>query len=458
MQPSGAGGAGGLVRDGGAAGSDGGKVDGSPGGAAGGAAVGGSGGSAAGGAAGSAGGGGGGASGGAAGTAGNGGMAGAGVAGAAGTGIAGAGGLSGNGGTAGASGGMAGSISGRGGSAPAETGTIYAVLAQCPSPDCFAVGIVAIDVASGVAVRDTSLFRATDLAYRNGALLVARDGGHTRISVLDPDTLAVVGTRFLPWDPRRAVFSRDGRYMYAIHVMDIASLDIRNGEGYLSQVRIADGVTTAEIRLWTGHQVDEVGIAMDPTDTLLGLTANSSADPRVAMVRINGESLSVVHDIAPQPFSTSNCRRRIRNPAFDRAGALLAVHDPNCDALDVYDVATGALSSPASVLFDRGEGINLYGSVVADSLGQFWSVDEENLFRTSAVDVTRRATFPLGVLTTASLVVDPTGRNVYLFADDPRRNGVFKVDLETGATTRLPWNLDLIPYDSPIATMTYATR
>ena len=152
------------------------------------------------------------------------------------------------------------------------------------------------------------------------------------------------------------------------------------------------------------------------------------------------------------------CRRSIRDLAFDRAGALLAAYDKNCEAFDVYDVATGALSSPASVLFAGGNGSTSYGSVIADSLGQFWSVDEDNLFRTSAVDVTRQAIFPLGVPTAASLVVDPTGRNVYLFAHDPRRNGVFKVDLETGATTRLPWNLDLIPYDTSITTMTYATR
>jgi len=44
-----------------------------------------------------------------------------------------------------------------------------------------------------------------------------------------------------------------------------------------------------------------------------------------------------------------------------------------------------------------------------------------------------------------TVATDFRGQTIYFVADDPRRNGIFTIDSATGAGTRLPWNLDLVP-------------
>jgi DNA-binding beta-propeller fold protein YncE len=330
--------------------------------------------------------------------------------------------------------------------------TIFAALAQC-NTDCVVGTLVAVDVTSGRAVRDTTLLGTSDLAYRNGKLLVARSSGHTRISILDPETLAVVDTRVLPWDPQRAVFSSDGRYMYALRA-----------QRHVSQVRIADGVVTASVSIGSNLTEPPVltGIAIDPTEQLLGITSSDFNTREelgeVTLVRIAGESLAIAHTLQSQPIPNSNCSRIPANPAFDRSGARLATFDANCEVFDVYVSSTGVFESIASARFPRGNGSNYYGNTISDVGGQFWAMDEEHLFRSNPTDPLRHASYPLGVPSNAGLVTDVTGSTIYLFPHDPRRNGVFIVNPDTGARTRLTWSLDLVPYDSLITAMTYAVR
>jgi DNA-binding beta-propeller fold protein YncE len=327
---------------------------------------------------------------------------------------------------------------------------LYAVTA-CPDSTC-AQGnsLVAIDIKEGRAVAQAWLGGANTIAYRSGALLVAGGGGTTRISIVDPTTLAVIRTQLLPWDPVAAAFSADGTVMFAAH-----------GEGYVSRVLVADGTVTGEIQVPPADgevgPISPVGLALDPTETFLGVTGFNGGVSNVAAIRISDQSLTLAFNWLSQPFASSNCDREAEGPGFDRAGTVLAAFDRNCGAFDVYDLATGALDQTASVLFARPYGVSSYATTIADAGGRFWAGNAGSLYRTSLTDPTQQATFTFGP-TTGGLVTDGAGQTIYAFKGDPRTNGVFTVDPTSGVASQLAWNLDLIPLGAEIVTLTYGSR
>ena len=214
---------------------------------------------------------------------GTGGASAAGRGGAGPAGLAGSAAGTGGAGTAGAAGSTAGTggAGASGGGAGAGPPALYLAIQQNtvngttdPTND-----LIRIDIASGVAVADVSLNGISAIAYRGGTLLVPRAYGYTRVSVLDPNSLAVLRTLLLPWDPARAVFSTDGRWMYAGH-----------GDRHISRVRMADGVITGSVQIPPSSVEDSSGeiegLALDPTETLLvATTFRSDGTGQVAMVR-----------------------------------------------------------------------------------------------------------------------------------------------------------------------------
>jgi DNA-binding beta-propeller fold protein YncE len=322
---------------------------------------------------------------------------------------------------------------------------LYAVTGCGVSP-CDGNGVVAIDVTQKRAVAQAALYGANAIAYR-GELLVAGGSGTTRISVLDPVTLGVTRTQTLPWDPSAAAFSADGAVLYAAH-----------DDGYVSMVQVSDGSVTAEIQVppapGSTGPIQIVGLALDPTETFVGVTAFDGSSSSVAAIRITGQALAVAFNVASQPFPSSNCSRNAAGPAFDRAGTALATFDRNCGAFDVYDLASGALDPTASVLFARPYGSSLNASTIADAGGRFWADNAGSLYRTSLTDATQQASFSFGP-TTGGLVTDEAGQTIYAFKGDPRTNGVFTIDPASGAATQLDWNLDLVPLGAEIVTATY---
>ncbi len=342
------------------------------------------------------------------------------------------------------------------GGLPTSTSTsngpvIYAVTGCNDNTSCAGEsGVVAIDITQGRAVTQASLDGANAIAYRNGALLVAGGAGTTRISIIDPATLTVTRTQILPWDPAAAAFSADGTVMYAVH-----------DSSYLSLVTVADGTVTAEIQVpppdgATGP-ISIVGLALDPTETFLGVTGWEGNDSSVAAIRITGQTLVVVSNWLSQPFPSSNCSREAEGPAFDRAGTALATFDRNCSAFDVYDLAAGTLDPTASVLFERADGSSLNANTIADAGGRFWAGNAGSLYRTSLTDPNQQSSYAFGP-TTAGLVTDSGGQTIYAFTGDPRTNGVFTIDPATGVASQLAWNLDLVPLGAEIVALTYASR
>ncbi len=334
---------------------------------------------------------------------------------------------------------------------PSGAPALYLVTGCADATACAGANdLVAIDVAHGRAIKDVSLNGANAIAYRNGALLVAGGAGTARISTVDADTLEVIRTQLLPWDPGAAVFSADGTVMYAAH-----------DDGYVSQVRVADGSVTAEIRVLPADGSTEplsiVGLALDPTETFLGVTCFNGSSSGVAAIRITNQTLSVAFNWPSQPFASSNCSRDAAGPAFDRSGTALATFDRNCGAFDVYDLTSGALDPAASVLFARPDGSSLFSNTVADAGGRFWAANDGNLYRTSLSDATQEGTFSFDP-STGGLVTDEAGQTIYAFKGDPRTNGVFTIDPSSGAATQLSWNLDLVPLGAEVVTLTYASR
>ncbi|HLK89715.1 MAG TPA: hypothetical protein VKZ18_07470 [Polyangia bacterium] len=331
---------------------------------------------------------------------------------------------------------------------PSSTGPILYAVTGCGGGPCDGNGLVAIDVAQKRAVAQAALYGAIALAYRNGQLLVAGGSGTTRISIVDPVTLAVTRIQTLPWDPSAAAFSSDGSVLYAAH-----------DDGYVSQVRVSDGAVTAEIQVApaTGsagpNQI--AGLAVDPTDSFVGITGFDGVSSSVTAIRISGQTLAVAFNVASLPFASSNCERQAQGPGFDRAGTALATFDRNCGAFDVYDLASGALDATASVLYARPYGTSFNASTIADAAGRFWADNAGNLYRTSLTDTGQQASFAFSP-STGGLVTDGTGQTIYALKGDPRSNGAFTIDPASGAATQLDWNLDLVPLGAEIVTVTYA--
>ena len=396
--------------------------------------------------------------GGAGGTSGDGGAGGRGGAGAAGTagvagvagsmGVAGAGGAAGTAGAGGAGGtavagfgGAAGStgLAGAGGAAGSGTSqpTLYLAIQQNTSGGTTLPNeLIRIDVTSGAAVADVSLNGISAIAQRAGTLLVARAYGYTRVPVLDPNTLAVLRTLLVPWDLDRAVFTADGRFMYAGH-----------GDGYVSRVRMADGAVTGTVQIpptFASNAVGTIeGLALDPSETSLAATTfGADAIGQVAMVRITGDSLALERYWVPPMFSESSCLREPGTPAFGRAGTSFATFDRNCAVFEVYDATNGSPKITAT-MFVRPDGARGFSSMIVDALDQFWTANYDSVYRMGA-DRTQQSMYSIGGLG-GMFAATADGQTIYFIADDPRRNGIFTVDPTTGTGTRLAWNLDLIP-------------
>ncbi len=109
------------------------------------------------------------------------------------------------------------------------------------------------------------------------------------------------------------------------------------------------------------------------------------------------------------------------------------------------------------MIYGDRRGISSFRSAVQDELGQVWTSSGASYYRYNRASPARNAVYPIEV-GASGMVIDPTGRTIFLFADDPRTNGVFAIDPETGNRTRLAWNLDLIPLGALPVAMTYAAR
>jgi hypothetical protein len=335
------------------------------------------------------------------------------------------------------------------GEAGASRPTIYVALVS--EGGSFPDELVLLDVTSGRALVDASLNGASAIAYRGGALLVARSYGYTRLDVLDPDTLAIRRTQTLPWDPEQVAFAADGLSVFVGH-----------GDGYVDRVRVSDGAVLGEVQIPPPpgdpgpNQIE--GLALDPAGTRLAVTTiDGGSVYGVALVEIAGNALTVSRQWVPPPFSTSNCDRQPASPAFDRGGSVLATFDRNCGAFDVYDAATGSLSSTASVMFTRPDGASPFSNTIVDSLGQFWASNDAAVYRTSVTDPTRQSMFSYGA-SNGLLTTDSTGQTIYFVADDTRLHGVYTIDPATAIGTLQTWNLDLVPLTSYPAAIAYADR
>lgn len=163
--------------------------------------------------------------------------------------------------------------------------------------------IVMVDVAAQRATLDTTLIGIRAMAYHDGKLFVARGAGYTRVSILNAETLAVERTQVLPRDPTAAVFSSDCAYLYAAH-----------GDGYVAQVRMADGAVTADVLVPLIGPLDSsvnnaiFDLTISPSQTLLGTTTFYSGDGSgVGLNAIAGETLALAHQWMSPQFGTSNC-------------------------------------------------------------------------------------------------------------------------------------------------------
>jgi hypothetical protein len=314
--------------------------------------------------------------------------------------------------------------------------------------DLASTNLTRIDVATGP-LTNVPLSGSIALAYRNGSLFVARGLGESGFCVIDPDSLAVVRTQTLPWDPVAAVFSSDGRYMYASH-----------GDGYVAKVRIADGVVTSEIQIPPSDLGPPlVGfLALDPAETLLAGTAQHyGAGGSVHLMRIEGDTLALDHQWDPSPFAGDNC---VRNPsplAFDRTGAFLAAYDDYCSAFEAYDVASRTLDTGSRVIYGIGKGTGVAPMAIADGSGQFWATNYSGYYRLNVTHPSRSAAFPSDP-PVGGIVADQTGTTIYLFQHNPRVEGVFSLDPQTGDRTPVQWNFDSVDIDSFVFALAYARR
>jgi hypothetical protein len=343
------------------------------------------------------------------------------------------------------------------GGAPGDGGTrsyVYLAMASTalmPSV-YYPTDIVMVDVAAGSATTDTTLIGTVAMAYHGGQLLVARGAGYTRVSILNAETLAVERTQLLPWDPIAAVFSSDGRYLYASH-----------GDGYVSQVRMADGVVTADVlvplpaALAPGTNNGVGGLAISPSQKLLGTTTIYSGDGSgVGLISIDGEQLTLAHQWMSQPFADSNCARFAQSPAFDHANRWLVTFDQNCGAFDIYDLLAGGLTPGGSVLLANPGGSAPYVNTVEDALGRFWAIGYKLLFTVDPTAPGQHAMYPFGE--SVGILTNDPARALYAWRESPRLDGVFTVDPSTGTATQLPWNLDLISEQAIVAQTIWVER
>jgi hypothetical protein len=309
-----------------------------------------------------------------------------------------------------------------------------------------------VDVEAGRTTLDTTIIGTLAMAYHDGKLLVARGAGYTRVSILNAATLEVEGTQVLPWDPTAAAFSSDAKYLYAAH-----------GQGYVAQVRLADGVVTADVLVPRPDQINAgddngiVDLAIAPSQKLLGTTAVHSGDgSSVATIAIDGETLTLTHQWMSQPFTDSNCVRFAESPVFDHASRWLVTFDRNCGAFDIYDLAAGDLTPGGSVLLSRPDGFTAYASMVEDALGHFWAAGYMGLYEVDPAAPGQHAVYPFGPA--GGIMMNDPARALYLWQENPRVDGVFTIDPSTGTATQLPWNLDLLSELAIIAEATWVDR
>jgi len=301
--------------------------------------------------------------------------------------------------------------------------------------------IVMVDVAAGRAVLDTTLMGTVAMVYQEGKLLVARGSGNACVSVLNADTLAVERTQMLPWDPIAAVFSSDGKYLYASH-----------GNGYLSQVRMADGAVTADLFVPLPAQVDVnvddgIGnVAISPSQKLLGTTTSYSGEGTgVGLIEISGETLSLAHQWFNLPTADATCLPGFSSLRFDHTNRWLSVFDSQCGSIDIYDVVAGELTPGGSVKLADVTGGPPFIGTAEDSSGRFWAIGYQWLYWIDPTAPAQHGVFPIGDApgdSPAGILLNDPARTLYLW-NNPRVEGVFTIDPSTGNRTKLPWNLDL---------------
>ena len=338
-----------------------------------------------------------------------------------------------------------------GGEVEGSTGPrLYVAFAQSIGNTVFPDDVVRIDISEGSAVVDATILGITAMAERKGSLLVARSYGYSRICVLDRDSLAILKTVLLPWDPDSVAFSGDGRYMYAGH-----------GEGYVARLQVDDGQVTGDVQLpmqQDGASAKIVGLALDPTESRLVVVATDGALSTVAQLEVAGNVLTFVRQWSPPMFSDSNCAREPFTPIFDRTGARFATFDPNCSNFDIYDAASGSLDPSASVRFPRPDGVSYFENIVLDALGQVWTGNFYAVYRTGMMDSSRQAMFSFDPLGAPLLAINGSGDTIYAITNDPRANGIFTIDTASGARTQLALNLDRIPLGGIPMSATFVSR
>jgi len=312
--------------------------------------------------------------------------------------------------------------------------------------------IVMVDVATQRATLDTTLIGTLAIAYHDGKLFVARGAGYTRVSILNAETLSVERTQLLPWDPTAAVFSSDCAYVYAAH-----------GDGYVAQVRMADGAITADVLVPlidpsnSGVNNAIFDITISPSQTLLGTTTFYSGEgSSVGLIAIAGETLALAHQWMSPQFETSNCAPIAASPLFDHTNRWLSTFDRGCGAIAIYDVAAGELIPGSSVQLANLNGNPLYVGRAEDSLGRFWAVGYQWLYWMDPTMPDRHGAFPLG--DSAGILLNDPARTVYLWKENPRLDGVFTIDPSTGNLNKLPWNLDLLSEQAAIAQAIWVER
>ena len=311
--------------------------------------------------------------------------------------------------------------------------------------------IVMVDVAAQRATLDTTLIGIRAMAYHDGKLLVARGAGYTRVSILNAETLAVERTQVLPWDPTAAVFSSDCAYLYAAH-----------GDGYVAQVRMADGAVTADVLVPvigpdSGGNNAIFDITISPSQTLLGTTTFSGGDESsVGLIAIAGETLALAHEWLSPQVETWNCFPVPASPLFDHTNRWLSTFDRGCGSIAIYDIAAGELIPGSSVQLAKLNGNPLYVGSAEDSMGRFWAVGYQWLVWMDPTMPDRHGAFPLGE--TAGILLNDPARTVYLWKQNPRLEGVFTIDPSTGNLNKLPWNLDLLSEQAAIAQAIWVER
>jgi hypothetical protein len=313
----------------------------------------------------------------------------------------------------------------------------------------FTNDLVIVDVTKGAARIAKSADGANALCYASGQIFVARGGGLAEVSVFNVQDLSNAGTLFLDSDPVSAVFSADCSHLYMADVnANIQKYALGNGTATALGVPVAVPLPTG-----TPGTPQVTGLALDPSETHLGVTVFSGATSSVALL---DSSWNILFNVASQAIATSNCSREAMSPSFSPDGALLATYDPNCGAYDVYSSPGGQFDTQASARYTRPDGASFPVQSVWDHTGQVWTASYQSLYMTSHGGA--QNAFLMAPLFVGNLGIDKTRSTIYFFAYDPHANGAFTIDLASGAAKSLGWDLSLIASNSNVEDILYVSR